>query len=119
MVWEEFARSAYLFLSDTEVMKIKEYVPQAINSVAYIIVAETGVPAAFMGIEGTAWKCCSFPLRNVARDSDVSSLNRDIRGLGIAEVIVNEQDPQAVFAMQRVLIFVSLFHLRVPYRYRS
>lgn len=51
MVWEEFARAAYLFLSNTEVMKIKEYVPQAINSVAYLIVAETGVPAAFMGIE--------------------------------------------------------------------
>lgn len=77
-VWEESVRATHLFLSDTEVMKIKEYVPQAINSVAHLIIAEntSGVPAAFMGVEGgNAWKCCSSHLRSEERDSDVSSLN--------------------------------------------
>ena len=52
-VWEASVRAAHLFLSDVEIKRIKEYVPQALNGIAHLIIAEDGAgrPAAFMGIE--------------------------------------------------------------------
>lgn len=41
-------RSTHLF-SDSEVNKIKEYVPQTIKSVKYLVVAETDNIVGFMG----------------------------------------------------------------------
>lgn len=52
-VWEASVRAAHLFLSDVEIKRIKEYVPQALNGIAHLIIAEDGAgrPAAFMGVE--------------------------------------------------------------------
>ena len=53
MVWEASVRATHLFLSDAEIKQIKEYVPQALNAVTHLIVAEreSGAPIAFMGVE--------------------------------------------------------------------
>lgn len=47
-LWEASVRATHLFLSDTEILHIKEYVPQALLGVAHLIVAETddGTPNA-------------------------------------------------------------------------
>ena len=52
-VWESSVRATHLFLSDDEIQRIKEYVPQALSGVAHLVIAEdeTGRPVAFMGIE--------------------------------------------------------------------
>ena len=52
-IWVRSVRVTHRFLSDAEVERIKGYVPQALASVAHLIVAEdrTGRPAAFMGVE--------------------------------------------------------------------
>ena len=52
-IWEASVRATHHFLSDAEVEKIKEYVPQALNGVAHLIIAEndSAEPVAFMGIE--------------------------------------------------------------------
>ena len=52
-VWESSVRATHLFLSDAEVKSIKEYVPQALNGIAHLVIAkdDTDCPAAFMGIE--------------------------------------------------------------------
>ena len=47
-VWGNSVRAIHLF-SDSEVNKIKEYVPQTINSVKYLVVAETDNIVGFMG----------------------------------------------------------------------
>ena len=54
-VWENSVKATHLFLSDNEIEKIKEYVPQALKEVAHLIVIENenDIPIAFMGIEGT------------------------------------------------------------------
>lgn len=39
----------HIFFSDSEVNKIKEYVPQTIKSVKYLVVAETDNIVGFMG----------------------------------------------------------------------
>ena len=48
-VWKISARATYFF-SDSEVNKIKEYVPQTIKSVKYLVVAETDNIVGFMEI---------------------------------------------------------------------
>ena len=82
-LWEESVRATHLFLSDAEIMQIKDYVPQALNSVAHLIIAERrrDVPAAFMGIEqGLGRQLLQF----------------GIQEYGVRELTVNEQNPQAV-----------------------
>ena len=76
-VWESSVRATHLFLSDSEIKKIKEYVPQALIGIAHLMIAEDdrGCPVAFMGIEdGTLEMLFISPEERVA---------------------VNEQNPQA------------------------
>ena len=49
-IWEASVRSTHLFLSDDEILKIKEYVPEAIKGVQYLAVAksENNLPLAFI-----------------------------------------------------------------------
>ena len=47
-VWKISVRATHC-LSDQQVNKIKEYVPQTINSVKYLVVAETDNIVGFMG----------------------------------------------------------------------
>lgn len=53
VVWEKSIRATHLFLSEDEIEEIKKYVPQALNNIAHLIIAEEtgGSPVAFMGIE--------------------------------------------------------------------
>lgn len=39
-IWESFVRATHLFLSDSEIEKIKGYVPQAIREIPHLIVGE-------------------------------------------------------------------------------
>ena len=51
-VWERSVKATHLFLSEAEIDQIKEYVPQAMQEIAYlvIVVYENGVPVGFMGV---------------------------------------------------------------------
>ena len=53
-IWEGSVRATHLFLSDSEIEKIKGYVPQVIREIPHLIVGESdkGISAAFMGIDG-------------------------------------------------------------------
>ena len=50
VLWEKSVRATHLFLSDGEIENIKEYVPQALREIPYLLVAEKdkGIPLAFM-----------------------------------------------------------------------
>ena len=54
-VWEDSVKATHLFLSNEEINKIKEYVPQALKEVSHLVIIknEKDIPIAFMGIEGT------------------------------------------------------------------
>ena len=69
-IWETSVRATHYFLSDAEVEKIKEYVPQALNGVAHLIVAEneSAEPVAFMGMKMRVWKCFSFHRQKEEKD---------------------------------------------------
>ena len=87
-----------MFLSDAEVNKIKEYVPQALGKVEHLIIAEreNGTPVAFMGTENNRLEMFFYLLWKEARDWGNSFCGTAWRINGIREVTVNERNPQAV-----------------------
>lgn len=46
-------KKTHLFLSDSEIEEIKKYVPQALEHISHLIIAENEhkIPIAFMGVE--------------------------------------------------------------------
>lgn len=96
-VWENSVKATHLFLSDNEIEKIKEYVPQALKEVAHLIVIENenDIPIAFMGIEGT--KLEMLFIKNSERRKGLGRqlLNYGIKNYNINELIVNEQKPNS------------------------
>ena len=53
-VWESAVKKTHLFLSDSEIEEIKKYVPQALEHISHLIIAENEhkIPIAFMGFIG-------------------------------------------------------------------
>ena len=97
-VWEASVRATHLFLSEAEILRIKEYVPQAIGGVAHLLVAETepGVPVGFLGAEDGRLEMLF--LAPAARGNGLGKqlVELGIQKYGVREVTVNEQNPQAV-----------------------
>ena len=97
LVWEESVRATHLFLSDAEIKKIQHYVPQAINEVEHLIVAENAaLPVAFMGVENERLEMLFLSPAQRGMGLGRQLLEYGIRNYGIREVTVNEQNPQAV-----------------------
>ena len=98
VLWEDSVRATHLFLSDAEVRKIKEYVPQALAGVSHLVIAEreTGCPVAFMGVEGQRLEMLFLASEERGTGLGRQLLDYGIRRYGIREVTVNEQNPQAV-----------------------
>lgn len=97
-VWEASVRATHLFLSDAEILQIKEYVPQALQGIAHLIVAEddAGAAVGFMGIEDGRLEMLF--LSPAARGQGLGPPPAGIRHhpYGVRELTVNEQNPQAV-----------------------
>ncbi len=98
-IWEKSVRATHTFLSESEILKIKEYVPGAICGVKTLLVlrekGEDFQRLGFMGIEN--------------RKIEMLFLSPDVHGKGFGkmlvqcgiekysaeEVTVNEQNPKA------------------------
>lgn len=97
-VWETSVRATHLFLSDTEIKQIKEYVPQALREVKHLIVVEITPeePIAFMGIENQRLEMLFLSPAERGKGIGKFLIQYGIRNYKIQEVTVNEQNPQAV-----------------------
>ena len=97
-IWEASVRKTHLFLSDGEIKKIKEYVPQALLSVGHLIIAEHGhgVPIGFMGVDNRRIEMLFLSPDERGRGIGRCMVEYGIENYGINEVTVNEQNPQAV-----------------------
>ncbi len=97
-IWEDSVRATHLFLSDAEVLKIREYVPQAVGGVAHLIVAESddGKPIGFLGTENGRLEMLFLASAERGKGTGKRLLEYGIQNYGIREVTVNEQNPQAV-----------------------
>lgn len=97
-IWEASVRTTHLFLSDAEVKQIKSYVPQALEGVAHLIIAETenGELLGFMGIETQRLEMLFLSPTEQGKGLGRQLLQYGIQNYGVKELTVNEQNPQAV-----------------------
>lgn len=96
-VWEGSVRATHLFLSDTEIKKIKEFVPQALGGVAHLVMAkgETDAPIAFMGVEDGTLEMLFIAPEERGRGLGKRLIRLGIEEYGVERLAVNEQNPQA------------------------
>ena len=96
-VWEASVRTTHLFLSDMEIKNIKEYVPQALNGVEHLLVAEDdkGCAVAFMGIEDGSLEMLFISLEEREKGLGKRLLQYSIEKYAVKRLTVNEQNPQA------------------------
>lgn len=103
-IWEESVRATHTFLSEAEILKIKEYVPDAICNVESLLVLfeddedsgkSVSVPIGFMGIEKK--KIEMLFLLPDARGKGFGKMlvQYGIENFSAEEVTVNEQNPKA------------------------
>ena len=103
-IWEKSVRATHTFLSEEEILKIKEYVPGAICNIETLLVLfdkdensqkTDSVPLGFMGIEGK--KIEMLFLSPDAREKGFGKMlvQHGIENFSAEEVTVNEQNPKA------------------------
>ncbi len=97
MVWEASVRATHCFLSDKEILTIKAYVPQALGSVAHLLIVEQdGTPIGFMGVDGDRLEMLFLLPAARGKGLGKQLLQHGIAQYGVREVTVNEQNPHAV-----------------------
>ena len=96
-VWDKSVRETHLFLSDSEIKTIAKYIPQALNSIAHLIVAvnNENKPVAFMGIEERKLEMLFISPQYRGKGLGKQLLEYGIENYSINELGVNEQNPQA------------------------
>ena len=96
-VWEKSVRATHLFLSDREIKNIKEYVPQALNGIAHLMIAadEAGRAVAFMGIEDSTLEMLFISPEERGKGLGKRQIQYGIENYSVERLAVNEQNPQA------------------------
>ena len=96
-VWESSVRATHLFLSDDEIQRIKEYVPQALSGVAHLVIAEddAGRPVAFMGIADGTLEMLFISPQERGKGLGKRLIQYGIKNYSVQQLAVNEQNPQA------------------------
>ena len=96
-VWENSVRATHLFLSDSEIQSIKKYVPQALNEVLHLLIAEdeSGRPVAFMGVETGSLEMLFIAPEERGKGLGKRLIQYGIKNYSVEKLTVNEQNPQA------------------------
>jgi len=96
-VWDKSVRETHLFLSDAEIKNIEKYIPQALDSIAHLIIAvnDEHKPIAFMGIEERKLEMLFILPEYRGKGLGKQFLHYGIKTFSVNEVGVNEQNPQA------------------------
>lgn len=96
-VWESSVRATHLFLSGSEILNIKKYVPEALRSVEHLIIAddENGSQVAFMGVENGSVEMLFIQAEERGKGLGRQLMEKGIREYSVNRLAVNEQNPQA------------------------
>jgi putative acetyltransferase len=94
-VWESSVKATHLFLSSDEMNNVKQYVPQALNGVPVLIVAENehGNPVGFMGVAERILEMLFVSNESRGHGIGKQLLQYGIEDYSINELAVNEQNP--------------------------
>ena len=96
-VWERSVRATHAFLSEAVIDEIRPFVPQALAGVETLVVAEMdGAPVGFMGVEAGRLEMLFLDPEARGKGLGRQLLEHGIKRLGVTELTVNEQNPQAV-----------------------
>lgn len=96
-VWERSARATRDFLLPGEVERLRAVVPDALEGVPRLLVAEeAGTPVGFLGADGDFVEMLFVDPGWRGRGVGRVLMSRATEALGAREVSVNEQNPQAV-----------------------
>lgn len=111
-IWEQSVRATHLFLSEKEIIQIKKYVPQALNGVEHLVIAENekSDSIGFMGVENRRLEMLFISPEQRGKGIGKKLIQYGIENYKINEVTVNEQNPQAVGFYQHV----GLKHIKEP-----
>lgn len=96
-IWEGSVRATHAFLVEADIQRLRGMVPQAIAEVPHLLVARRGgAPVGFAGTDGAFLEMLF--VADDARGSGVGRLllERATELLGVTELSVNEQNPQAI-----------------------
>ena len=96
-VWEKSVRATHLFLSEGEIVSIKEYVPQAISNIENLVIAEdeNNNLVAFMGIENESLEMLFITPEERGKGLGKQLVHLAVNRYQVAYVDVNEQNPHA------------------------
>ena len=96
-VWESSVKATHLFLSDDEISDIKQYVPQTLNDVPLLVIAEneSGNPIGFMGVADKMLEMLFISNESRGQGIGKQLLQYGIENYSINELAVNEQNPLA------------------------
>lgn len=80
-IWEKSVSATHLFLSDSEIKSIKEYVPQVLSEIPHLIVAENegGFPLHLWVLKMDNWRCFLLLLRVEVTDWENASCGTALR----------------------------------------
>ena len=96
-VWESSVRGTHSFLSNEEILEIKEYVPSALKNVSHLIIyrEKDDKLVAFMGIEENRFEMLFVDYKYRGEGIGKKMLLYGIDNYGVNELAVNEDNPQA------------------------
>ncbi|MDO5773564.1 MAG: GNAT family N-acetyltransferase [Spirochaetales bacterium] len=103
-LWEKSVRATHTFLSESEILKIKEYVPDAICNVESLLVLfdksedfekSVSVPIGFIGIENKKIEMLFLSPDARGKRFGKMLVQHGIEKFSATKVTVNEQNPKA------------------------
>lgn len=96
-IWENSVRATHKFLSNNEILQIRNYVPQAFKQVDHLsVIIDHEQIKGFMGINDQKVEILFVDAQARGKGYGSQLLNYGIQKLNINELAVNEQNPQAV-----------------------
>ena len=97
-IWERSVRATHRFLTDSEIERLKAYVPQALERVEHLITpaSAAGAPVGFMGITGDRLEMLFLAPEVRGTGLGRRLLEYGIDRYGVRELTVNGQNPEAV-----------------------
>lgn len=97
-IWEMFVKATHSFLTESEIAKIKLYVPQALKNIQNLVIAENenNAPVAFLGVENQRIEMLFVAPEERGKGLGKALIHYAVNSFSANEVTVNEQNLQAV-----------------------
>lgn len=97
-VWERSVRATHHFLAESDIVRIRAYVPKAIQTVEHLAAAEDsdGKTLAFIGAQEGRLEMLFVDSSCRGRGIGSPLLDYALSHWDVSELTVNEQNPQAI-----------------------